>query len=386
MQSLIRQGFAVIHPASNARILPEIGRGTTLHRAHRNLQDLVRKKYLDSPQVVELSDTNTVAEEVVYPDLPQAGRVRHLLAYPLTRQEYHEWLAEGGRLVQEVVPLTRRVLREGVLRLAPQELATLDCDWEWTGSDPTHWPEAVAYLSDEAGRAAILITQVRDAAGLRWLQYGLPVRLNTRDWAYSPGTVKRVLVEVPPMLETAFGYQGHAAKVAFCPEGGRQTLLWWDGHERGAGSWASWDTFLRHPQIRSLLGCHSLGVEGPEARDWLVLDRLWRFLYVGEAILARQYLLQGCIVDRSFQPMLGTPEALRIALQSWLDTDLPRHQAGLLPRQQGIPWSQLWNDRARTEETALQKTPMPDAAEAVAQPSPKGTTQRTTQRTTKRTK
>ena len=180
-------------------------RGETRNDARRALHDLLEQKRASPICIIDILPSNTVEEEVVHPDLPCVGRVWHALAHPFFRYLYDEWLEEGGRLIQEVVPLTRGVLfREGILRLAPQELAAIDCEWEWARRNPFSWPPAVAYLADEAGCAAILITRVHDPAQFERLRHATPVRQTTSE---SPDEsairVAYVLQSAPLMLEAA---------------------------------------------------------------------------------------------------------------------------------------------------------------------------------------
>lgn len=328
MPPFIRKGFAAIRPTTRIAYAPDIGRGETRDDARRALHDLLEQKRASPICIIDILPSNTVEEEVVHPDLPCVGRVWHALAHPFFRYLYDEWLEEGGRLIQEVVPLTRGVLfREGILRLAPQELAAIDCEWEWARRNPFSWPPAVAYLADEAGCAAILITRVHDPAQFERLRHATPVRQTTSE---SPDEsairVAYVLQSAPLMLEAALGYQGANSKVAFFSDATQQTVWWWDTWNTGTGSWENWCAFLRHPSLRSSRVCRSLS-EGdtPEPPPWLVLDRQTRMVYTGTKVHARRYVRQDCIVDsRIHLPTRGEPATLRAALQSWVEAELSR--------------------------------------------------------------
>lgn len=326
MQPLIRTGFAAIHPTSSTAYPPAIGRGETRDHARRALHTILEQKRRSPIEIIDIRHSNTVEEEIVHPDIPCVGRVWHVLAAPLVRYLYDEWLEEGGRLIHEVIPLTwGLIFREGILCLAPTALEVIDCAWEWAGRDPSSWPPAVAYVPDEAGRAAILITRVRDPDELQRLQHAIPVRQT----AYATfddcsAQVDSARVSAPLMVEAALGYQGRAAKVAFSPDNEHRTLSWWDRWDSGMGSWENWCTFLRYLKTRSSWSCRTVWErDTPETPHWLVLDRQTRCLYTGTTTHARRYVRQDCIVDaRMLLPTTGEPEALRAALQSWVDAEL----------------------------------------------------------------
>ena len=326
MPRVMRNGFAAIRPTSSTAYAPDIGRGTTPESARHALATLLEQQRRSPIEIFDIRYSNTVEEAVIAPDIPCVGRVWHVLAAPLVRYLYDEWLEEGGCLIREVIPLTWGfIFREGILCLAPKELATIDCEWEWAERDPASWPPAVAYVSDEAGRAAILLTHVGDPGALQRLQHGTPVRQTAyASFDDCSAQVDSVQGSAPLMLEAALGYPGHAAKVAFSPDHVHRTLSWWDRWDSGTGSWENWCTFLRYLNVRSSWSCRSVWEQDtPEAQTWLVLDRQTRRLYTGTKTHARRYLRQDCIVDaRMLLPTKGEPETLCAALQSWVDAEL----------------------------------------------------------------
>ena len=96
-----------------------------------------------------------------------------------------------------------------------------------------------------------------------------------------PPTLVALAVPVPPMLEEAVGYPGDAAFLAlyWTPLG--DEVIYEDGVRSGTGAWAPFLAFKRHPAVAPVLAPYDLGSSDAEARDWLLLDRRARRLYVG---------------------------------------------------------------------------------------------------------
>jgi len=104
-------------------------------------------------------------------------------------------------------------------------------------------------------------------------------------------TLTRVATPVPPTLEIACGYHGHARFVGMYWDRIEDDLAWTDGHTSMIGAnWAAWATYTRHPKIAPALAPFELGSTTDNARHILVLDRVKRAIRVGEVSLALQFL------------------------------------------------------------------------------------------------
>jgi hypothetical protein len=108
-----------------------------------------------------------------------------------------------------------------------------------------------------------------------------------------PATLVALAAPCPPMLEAAVGYAGAADYVALYWEPCGDDACYDDGALSGDGSSAAFLAFARHPAVAPWLAPYDLGSSDATAREWLLVDRRARRLYVGPradvaAVLRRQ--------------------------------------------------------------------------------------------------
>lgn len=95
---------------------------------------------------------------------------------------------------------------------------------------------------------------------------------------------------VPPMLETALGYDGPARWVSFWWEMIGDEARWGDGRLELRADWHAWRIFTEHHTVLAALAPYNLGSSHSRAIDRLVLDRGERWLYVAQSEVARAFL------------------------------------------------------------------------------------------------
>lgn len=96
-----------------------------------------------------------------------------------------------------------------------------------------------------------------------------------------PPSLAALAARVPPMLEAAIGYPGPAPFVALYWTPFGDEAVYDDGALNGDGSGVAYQAFVHHPTVARHLAPYELGNSDREARDWLLLDRRARRLYVG---------------------------------------------------------------------------------------------------------
>ena len=96
-----------------------------------------------------------------------------------------------------------------------------------------------------------------------------------------PATLVALAAPCPPMLEAAVGYAGAADYVALYWEPCGDDAYYDDGALSGDGSSAAFLAFARHPAVAPRLAPYDLGSSDALAREWLLVDRRARRLYVG---------------------------------------------------------------------------------------------------------
>lgn len=99
-------------------------------------------------------------------------------------------------------------------------------------------------------------------------------------------------VLVPPMLEQALGYDHEidSRLVAFYWTPSGDELMYDDGQRAGDGEWHAWLLFVHHRAVAPHLIGRQLGNSDEPAREWLILDRRARRVYIAPAAQARAHL------------------------------------------------------------------------------------------------
>lgn len=122
----------------------------------------------------------------------------------------------------------------------------------------------------------------------------LPVLIDTTPQEES---FARLAIPVPPDLDRAFGYFGHARYVGFCWEDQSDKLLCSDGQTTVLGAnWPAWITFVRYPCIKDAIASFGLGnLEDATGRPvpathMMLIDRVKCAIRMGEISEVRAYL------------------------------------------------------------------------------------------------
>jgi hypothetical protein len=93
-------------------------------------------------------------------------------------------------------------------------------------------------------------------------------------------------VPVPPMLEEALGYMGHARYVAFYWEPMGDECRVDDGQLDADAHWEAFLSYTQHRRVKPALQGYNLGSSESEAVHWLLLDRVKRELSVARQPVA----------------------------------------------------------------------------------------------------
>lgn len=109
-------------------------------------------------------------------------------------------------------------------------------------------------------------------------------------------------IAVAPRLEQALGYPGEVRWVAFWWDTGGDTPRYHDGRDECTGCWYAWIMLVEHPRVAPYLGACQIGDSDTEARHWLLLDRLDRVLYAGEAERVLHFLTESAAGARALRP------------------------------------------------------------------------------------
>lgn len=126
-------------------------------------------------------------------------------------------------------------------------------------------------------------------------------------------------VPVPPTLEQALGYTGHARLVSFHWEPVGDEAMYDDGVLSGDAAWPAYLSYVQHPKVEPALRAYNLGSSECEARDFLVLDRVERKLYVLPARQARELLHQQWLTRPDAPPTVDSIEAVQALLENFTD-------------------------------------------------------------------
>lgn len=140
-----------------------------------------------------------------------------------------------------------------------------------------------------------------------------------------PADFTALPLAVPPMLETAFEYNGAKRWVAFYWEPAGDELAWEDGQRGVTGAnWSAYLAFTQHRAVWPTLAPFNFGSSEESAEHWLVLDCQERKLYAAPKRSARAFLAQQATplpADLPWEALLNqllpttpTPEELTQAL------------------------------------------------------------------------
>lgn len=103
----------------------------------------------------------------------------------------------------------------------------------------------------------------------------------------------KVVAPVPPMLETAIGYDGDARWVAFYWQPAGDEACWSDGQRARCGAnWPVYLAYIGHSTVRRHLAAYNFGNSDTAADHYLLLDRDTRTIYAVPVRQAQEFLAE----------------------------------------------------------------------------------------------
>lgn len=146
--------------------------------------------------------------------------------------------------------------------------------------------------------------------------------------------VQHLDITAHPRLEQSLGYQGDSRWVAWHWEPEIQQLMYSDGKNFGTGKNMAWQIFLQHRLVNPSIKDYQLTESD---RNWFLLDRQSRNIYVGEGKAVQSLLEQpeslallACL-DGNNNPIKETAESVQQTLGKFRSSDTFRHLTNFVP-------------------------------------------------------